>query len=413
MKLPKFIVCTLLLCVSIWVFNSASAEDQRLPRDQSSILIYSFSHGPETETQKAQGNLNIGISSFESITGISINGKDIDFNKDTKVDINFPFNLNSGRNEFLVVVRTQNIVQQKKFMIHYGIKKKPKKSALQLIGLIGNSYLDNVSSATDGGMEKSGSKISLTLIPMVSLYSDTLSELKVKGILLREKFSAKAFSSNEVSYSKIAIEWKNKETFLGEIRAESGINDVRTNNENPLLGQDESVTEYYISSMLAWKLNQAYKWDLKLEYKFKDAKAETTDPDIDADAAVSEMNTQLHFKSSGFKGTGKLGYKENDAKGKYKDSSTINIGIKTLFPFELYTPGLSYDYKQTAMKIPNPLIGGIKEEKTMSVVTLKLGYQIFKTGNLTFKLKYKQQTANIETAEYGANETVLSYTHIF
>ena len=413
MKLQKFIVCSLLLYMSIGIYNTASAQDKNLPSSKSDILIYSFSHGPETESQKAQGILKNGISSFETVTSISINTKGIDFNKDTKVDISYPFNLDSGRNEFLVVVRTENIVQQKRFIIHYGSKQKPKKSAFLLIGIVGNSYLNNVTSAVNDNYEKSGSKASITLVPLYRLYSSDRSEIKFKGIVLREKFSAKAFSSNEVSYTKIAIEWKNKKTFLGELKAETGTNDIRTNNENPLLGEDESVSEYYISGMISRKLSQLYKWDMKLEYKFKDSKAVTADPDIDADAAVSEINTRLHFKSSGFKSTGKLGYKANDAKGKYEDSSTIKIGIKMLYSFEQYTPGLSYDFKQTAKKIPNPLNGGIKEKKTMSVATLKMGYQIFKAGNIAFKMKFKQQTANVETSEFGANETVLSYTHIF
>jgi len=413
LKLQKFMVSALFLVISMCAFESASAADESLARGNPGILIFSFSHGPETETQMAQGELKIVISAFENITAIHINGKEIDFNKDTKVDIGHPFKLLTGRNEFLVVVKTENETQQKRFVIHYGKKQKPQKSALQLIGLVNNSYLDNVTSVVDGGNEKSGSKISLTLVPIYNLYSGQFSELKIKGIVLREKFSAKAFSSNEVSYTKMALEWKNKNTFLGEIKAEAGINDVRTDNNNPLLGEDESISEYYASGMMARKLGQKFKWDMKLEYKVKDSKAEFTNLNNDADAAVSAMNARFHFKLSGFKGTGKLGYKTNDAKGKYKDSSTSKLGFNASYPFEQYTPALGYDTKLTAMKIADPFNGNIKQEDMTSVITLKLGYQIFKTSHIAFKLKYKQQTSNVATSEYSAKETILSYTHVF
>ena len=342
-------LCVILLSVGHGVY---AAEDP-------DIIIYSNSHGPETYTMQKAGILKIGITSINPIVKLSINDHQVEMPRDSRIDISHPFTLQPGENSFLVQVVTDVGEKEKTFIVNYGGKPKPKKPVFQLIAILGVTGLDNVTNATENDTKLSGSKTSITAVPLLNLMSGGNSELKLKAILLREVFSKEDFNANEISYTQLAVQFKLKETFLGEIQAEIGLNDIRTDNENPLLGKDETVSETFVSGMLKQKIGAKDNWNVKLEYKMKDSKAEVTDVDVDADAAVITLKGALNLGFGGLRSTVKAGYESHDAKGQYIDSSSMNLGVKLKYPLGDLIPSVGFNTKIKTLAVENPSIGNL------------------------------------------------------
>jgi len=405
LKISTLTLCFFLIAGVIWQ-TDLTAEDQN-------TIIYSYSHAPETYTKKQSGVLKVGITSFNPIVKVEINSVQVAEAGDSKVNISYPFTLKDGPNIFEVNVITEKGTSGKQFMIYLGKKPKPQKPVFRLIGIAGLSSLDNVTSAASGSDPKSGSKLSLTLVPRYQLYSDKHSILNLKGILLREKFSDSGFSSNEISFTQVAVEWVQLKTSLGMITAEAGFNDIKTDNANPLIGKDETMSEIFLSGKMKQQLGKSDSWHVGLKYKMKDSKATVTDPDVEADAAVISLKSGIDYKLNKIGTSSKVEYIINDAKGKYEDSSSIKLGIMGKYPMGKLTPSAGYRYSIKTKSNSNPSVSTSAQEDKLSTLTLKIGYQLWKQGQLSLDIKNKNQASNVDASVYSANIITLSCTHVF
>ncbi len=111
----------MILCLSAGI-SSLSVGDVKAETSDGSgdpnIIIFSRSHGSVSyETQKS-GNLQIGVTSFFPIRSVMVNDDSVSGAGDSVADITFPYQLDLGKNEFIVVVETKKGKSEKQYTIH-------------------------------------------------------------------------------------------------------------------------------------------------------------------------------------------------------------------------------------------------------------------------------------------------------
>ncbi len=200
---------------------------------------------------------------------------------------------------------------------------------------------------------------------------------------------------------------------LGDVNAGVGVNDIRTNNDNPLLGEDESMVETFVSAGLKQELDKDMSWRLKFDFKLRDSKAEVTSENDEADAREARLEAGLNVSSMGFKSSAKTSYSINDAEGDYVDSSTIRLGVNVKYPMGEFIPGIGYNYREKTGKNENA--SGIKQKDKTGTAQVKVDYKwgLLPNSQLSLTWKSKNQTSNNSTAEYSASIITLALTYVF
>ncbi len=409
----KFVLSASLTFLGLVMFGTGFCANEIRDKEDSNILIYSSSHAEESFSKKDSGILVLGITSFSPIIRIDINGDLIEVKKDTTAKIEYPFTLRTGENMFRLTVVTEEGRRRKTFIVNHGVKEKSKKSPFQLIGIVGATSVDNIYNATDDGEKQSDMKVVLTVVPWYSIATGESSVLQFRSIVLREKFSKEDYAESEISFTQLGAQWLVKQTFLGTVSCAVGMNDIRTNNENPLLGDTETMSETFFSGAVKQKLGVRNSWNAGFEYKLKDSQAELTDLDNDSDGAAWSLAGSLNLTLAGIDGSGKLIYGNNDAKGKYQDYSTLTLGLKMKYPIGDLTPSLGYTNKQKTLKEENPMKGNLAPENTVGTLSLKVGYNILGSGQIAATMVNKKQTSNVEADNYELNTTALSFSYVF
>ena len=401
------------LVTLIWVILALWGGMTAFAAEESHIIIHSTSHGPLTYTKEKIGVLKIGVTAFRPIIQLRVNNTEKSVPKDTQAEIEHTYSLVEGKNEFTVTVVTEGGRQQKSYIIHLGEKPKPAQPRLQMIGAIGLTALDNVTSVEPLDEKENGYKISGTFIPKFRFTSEGKSEAYIKAIVHREKFTNQDYESEEMAFTQILLQLVDKNFNLGEIRFEIGKNDVRTDNINPLLGADENVGEKLFSCMIIRKRNRVDNWNVKVEFKETDSKNIVTHEYLDSDAEITTVKGGLTKTYFGLNGTIKAGYRINNAKGRFKDSSGLNLGFKIKYPMRNWSATWAYDQKQDTMDVANPFLDNIKQEDIQTIVSVKIGYKIFESGLLIVDAKAGKQTSNLADANYRANITTASLVYSF
>jgi hypothetical protein len=412
LRLSLIIALTFLSSIS---FNThfCYAEELEYPdQEDSNILIFSSSHGGVAYQQEKEGVLEIGITSFKPILQMDLNGVLIDSDKDTKAQLSHAYSLEEKETEFKVTVVTAAGKAQKRFTVFYGKKSKPSVRAFQLISILESANIDNVNSAADSASKKAASKTVLTLVPGYTMQMGETSRLRLRAILLREKYAEKDYFAKEILYTQVSVSWLEKTTLLGDIFGGLGLNDIGTDNESLLRGENESAVESFINAGLNQELNDVFSWDLKWTYKLIEAKNEPANADDNSDGGAWSLKSGLKYKIAGFTTAAKIGYTATDAKGKYQDNASTQFKLKLAYPLERITPSVSYTAKDKTMKAEDARKGLTPNYKT-GTLTLKADYKMFPSFRLGFSYQNVQNTSNVGTAEYTATTIAMSAMHIF
>ncbi len=393
-------------------FFSFAAENEELPLDPS-ILIYSSTHGPVSYVKEFEGVLTVNITAFEQITQIWLNGELHRSPQTSRVALDLPFNLSGTPFVFKIQAITSNGINQKIFTIHHGTKPKPKSSPFQLIGIFGVTSTDNLNNETLSSDKDSALKAALTLVPSYRISYNTNTDILIKGIWLRDKYTKDEFAGKEIAFSRLSSQWIMKKTQLGEITAELGGSDIRTDNSNILVSEEHSKTEIYLSGKIKQKLRPKMNWNIGLRLKSKDSIPEPLNANYDADAIELKLNAGLKGEIVDIKVALKSGYTINEAKGKYLDYSSLNFSIKESITIGDWTPSLKHYRKDRNMANPDPDKDNLTPYYSTHTVVLKLKYNL--GSNLIFSLdaKEKKQSSNIEDYNYTQNTMTFAATYIF
>lgn len=411
MKLTRSILLIAICCLGLNLIGGQVIRGEVSTADDPHILIFSETHLPNSLVKNKTGELRIVASAFDPIRHIDINGTPFQFNENTKVVVTFPFELEEGPNDFVVTVSTDEGSQQKTFNISYEKKTKPKKRSLQIIAKADIASLDNVTSADKN--EKSGTKLVGTLVPLYTMPIGTGSTIQFRGIILREKYSDDDFSANEISYTQLFVQWLKKGMPIGDVNVGLGYNDIRTNNENPAIGEDESLTEIRVVGGLKRKLMVDLTLDIQLDVALKDSKVDVASSNDEADGREVTILTGALYQFLGIRSGGYLEYTDTDAEGKYQDAATTGFKLKADYSIADFVPGLELAYKEKTRKNGNA--ADVKQTDKISTATIKVDYKwkVLADSQWTASWRSKKQESNVSTAEYSAAITTVGFTYLF
>jgi hypothetical protein len=382
------------------------------------ILIFSNSHADETYTLRKKGKLQIGITTFTPIKHIDVNGIKLKTIGETLFVYEIPYQLNqkNKRKDYVISVLTKQGMAQKQFTLHFGRKPKPKAPAFSTVGILKYTTLDNVNSSASGTKKESASKYTLTIVPQYRFDLSSSESITTKGILLRDQFTDDAYQDSEVSYTQVALEWKNTKTAMGETKLGLGYNDIKLNNQESPNGSKALTTEQFVNLGFMKKVDKTFSFGFSLEYKQQDSKLEITDDGDNADATVITLQHDMKAKFLGATNAIRFKYGTVDAVGKYKDTTNIYGSFKQSFKFGNIKPSWSYIYKQTDYTTKDDrlsTVDGSNLYKNIATTSVKLGYQLVKTITLALEYKNKKQESNVQSYNYENNSQIISFTQMF
>ena len=394
-----------------WQFKTRAAVNYP-EADDANILIFSPSHDPISYVKEKQGTLKIGITAFSTLQHADVNGRTIPIKNDTQIEFSIPYQLKSKTTSFEITTFTKDGKAQKRFVINFGNKPKPRKPPFQLITILGAAQLDNLNNEpADTAEPVSAGKAVLTIVPQYEFRIWDQSILRIKSILLREKYAKEEHQAKETSYSQAAIEWEQRKTFLGNITTGIGWNFIRLNNSN-FIGENGVSEETFFTGEIKNVVSKTGNWKIGLEYKNKNTEAEAAAIDNETDGTEVTLNGTVNFSLGPLKNKTTLSFAVNDAVGKYQDYSTATATYKLSAPIENFTPSLGYTYKTKQMKIFDPS-ENIKPEYTSGTASAKIKYKLFPRTSFTMGYKNKAQDSNLAGSTYVANTATLSVIQIF
>ncbi len=394
-------------------------SDQKDPE----ILIFSTTHAQETYLKQKKGVIKVEIVSFNPISEVDVNGKNIPIVDNQQVKLEIPFDFISQPNqptEFLITARTDTGMAQSRFVVHLKSKPKLKKSPFQLISILGIANNDNINSATSSITPETGTKKVLTVVPQYSMPFRKNSTLVFKGIILREGYNNKDYVDKEISYTQLSVGWIAKKNPAAQLSAAAGVSDIRMNSANGLVGEEETSQELFISGKIELKSANQPSWNMSLKTKIKDVAAtpsninyESDAMEIDLSMEIKEAQRLLQPDQKALKISVQASYSVNDAEGKYQDSFTWERAVKLKYKIGNWTPQIKLKTQRKTMDIIDPLKDSITPYYVTDTYTAKLQYQLFKKTLLALDYKNKNGSSNVDSANYTQNLTTLSLTHIF
>ncbi len=412
-----FLILSLLVPAT---YGQKSGNSQAASQDPD-ILIFSTTHPSESYTRKKTGVIKVEIVSFNPIRTVDLNGDPVTVTDDRQVKIDAPYNLSGQAGEmieFAVSVLTNVGKAQKRFVVHFGSKPKLKVPPFQLVAILGITNNDNINSVTAD--QDAATKGVLTVVPRYNISFGKNSTLQFKGIILREKYSDDDYQGKEIGYTRLAVGWIEKKTLWGDLFSEFGFNDIRMDNANILVGEEESSQEMFISGKVVREITKKSKWDLALNFKVKDTNLTPANINYESDAneliltaGLAEPHLLVQPGIKDLKTTVQASLSMNDAKGKYMDSATLWMSLKASYTIDKWLPQVKFKTQLKTMAIEDPL----KEDKiptyTTNTFSAKLTYKLFKKTRLGLEFKNRDGSSNIDASNYQQNLITLSATQIF
>ncbi|MCP4754496.1 MAG: hypothetical protein GY866_26740 [Proteobacteria bacterium] len=404
----------LLILISAWL-DSSAAEERKMEstgRDDPNILIFSTSHAPDGYVKKKTGVLKLHITCFNPILRIDVDGTAFEVPARTEAQIEVPYRIEGNGISRLVTVTTKNGRGQKEYSIRYGEKPKPGAAPFQLVAILAGTNVDNLNNTPESGAKVEATKSAVTLVPQLSISIGKDSVLRIRSIILREKYSDEDFQKLEISYTKLGVQWIEKDTFMGRFTGGVGLNDIRTDNENLAIGEEETSTESYLDVGFRQKLGKSTSSNFGLRYVAKDFTAEAADEDYETDAGALTLKAGFRTVLIGMTSRISAMIGTNDAVGMYEDYSSENLGLKLSLRLGGLTPSLQYSHRRKTRSEADPATD-IKTEDKSDQISLKFDYRLFSKTVLALTHKYKEQTSNVEANRYQINTTALSITTVF
>jgi len=392
-----------------WPF--ATRADMGYPAEEDpNVLIFSPSHEVETYTREREGILKIGVTTFEPIRQIDVNGQLINQTGDTKAEFEIPYKLTQKITKFEVSVVTPSGLGRKDFTLHLGSREEG--PSFRLISILSGQSLDNVDSSADGRPKTAATKSSITLVPQFTWRFSKDNAVLVKGILLREKYAKKAYQSKETAFTQFTLEWELKDTWVGTLTSDLGWNDIRTDNSVISTGKNKLIAETYFSMEMEQVPEKGTSFKTKLEGKNSNFIAKAASIDDETDATVTTLT--LTGKSVFFDVTTQLDLQSENtnAVGINKDNSALKEGIKFSGKLGDFTPSL-YLYQKTTSYPRVSTSTGIKQKDVSTNTEIKVGYALVKGLQLGIEYKYKDNKTNASSGTYKLGTAGLSLTHIW
>ncbi|MBU2515865.1 hypothetical protein KJ966_31480 [bacterium] len=381
------------------------------------ILIFSTSHNNEqpTEVSAAEGLLKIEISTFTPIVKLSVNDESKTPQAATRATVDVPYSLQPGDNSFAVYVKTEAIEERKEFiltLLEEDESQKPKeKKPWQVIAILALTSTSNAENAASD--EQADSKYAYTIIPSYQQALFGSHKLRLKGVLMREKFSNSDFEDQELVYNQIGLGWLS-ESSSSDWEVELGWADVGTKNVG-----GTSDTDVETGTSIGGKIGLTALDDKNIifsgKYTLKDQTSSTTSDDYDGDGGLLAFGVKWKKKFGQLSGYLKGGVDSNDSKGKYKDYTAMHLGFSATYGLgKNASVGGLLSSRQTAYAENDPAKGDT-ETSLLTTITFNGSYKLNVLGGIIFlgDITQKQKTSNIEGFEYTTSLVTVSVVYIF
>ena len=403
--MKKILTFVLLFISSISLIQAEVDIKKSTPKEPTSnIIIFSLSHSEKNYTTEPTGTLVIQLNAFSPILKIDINGEAINFKKDTKVLIKYPFHITGGDLKLIVTAKTKQTSKEKTFTFYQEDQASAEKEKFKLITIVGSTHTDNLNSVPSDEDKTSATKYALTLIPKYSFTIGSSSILQIKGIILREQYSNRDYKSEETSYTQLALKWIKEISSSGVISGEVGGNDIKNDNTDITQGEEESAVETYF---------KADSYMLRYQYKYSNSKTDVSNENDEADAIKNSLYFQFNTTVWNIKNNLSGEYSKNDAMGKYKDYNSIDYGIKFSYPLTNWIFSLSHNQQIKTFESEDSRLGNVAPKNRKSRTTLKCLYMFSKTFFVSLAYKATIQNSNVDGNKYKTNTSNLNFIYIF
>jgi len=392
-----------------WAFKTR--EHMGYPKElDPNVLVFSPSHDEISYVKKRSGVLKVGITTFDPITQLDVNGKLIPVKSDTKAEFEFPYKLKARTTKFQVSVVTAQGLGQKTFVVHLG--RKGDGPSFTLISILSSQQIDNIGKVGTGTVKAKATKSSLIVLPQFTYRFSSTQAVGIKALVLREKYADKTYLSREAAFNQLAFDWAWKGSYLGDLVSKVGWNDIRTDNSSLSNGKTPLISETFVGFSAKQKWGPKTSLSTSLEGKNSNAVAKAASIDNETDAVVKTLKIQAKTNFWAVSTQLSLQAVQTDAIGKYKDTSVAKGGLKFSGKVLGVSPSLTVFQKTTTYKIYNPSVSAA--QKTVDQQgELKISYSLFKGLNLGVEYKHLTSSTNVGVPKYTLGTAGISFTHIW
>lgn len=403
----------LLIGILVLPFPLHSAELDELSLDET-ILIYSSTHGRVNVLSSDETVIKIHVTAFEPISEVRINGKVVRSPGEKRVELSVPVRLHDRKAVTLrVQASTRSGRSRQRFEFYPPPSAADTSSRFYIIGQIGMSLTDNLNNESVSDEKDEALKSTLTLVPVYRHSLSRNSRIVIRGIFLREKLAKDKYSDKEVSFSQAAAQWIVQNTAFGSLLTELGFNDIRTQNKSLLNGEEHSKIEGYVSGTLENQLTEEGRWNAELRMKQKDAIPEPMNANYDGDALELRLTAGIEAQFKDLMVEMDSAYAVNEARGKYKDYSSVSLGFKGSTQFDDWKISIAHDREEKSRTHNDPFYNNIKPHYSIHTVTTKLIYQWFPELFLNGEYKERRQSSNVDELDYQRNTVTVSVSTLF
>lgn len=384
---------------------------------EEDILIFSLS--PDL-VKATDGVFLVKVSAFSQLKSISINGQDQPLPPESyQANFAIDYHLKPGENFFVINATTIEGEREQEFIVFFETKEikrdAGKVKPFMLITILGYADDDNTNSVSSSSTKVSSSKSSFVLVPVFNQKITYFSTLSVKGLITGDQQQNSEFESREFMLKQLALEWKTRKTFLGDIIFSVGSNRLSTKDtDKTSTYRDPWFSKYKQAGAdsftnLAFKFGTAKgtKWSLKLDHKLKSVPGTPS-----SKGTANSLNLGAKNKFGKYKTDFSLSQSITNLQDDSNDKSKLTASAKFSFPVKPVSLSLQTQLAQSKNLTANS-ITGINKKTSKKTYKFGVTYPLASWLILAYSRKLEDQESNLTNKDYKKNSNSLQLTMIF
>ena len=384
---------------------------------EEDILIFSLS--PDL-VKATDGVFLVKVSAFSQLKSISINGQNQPLAPESyQANFAIDYHLKPGENFFVINATTIEGEREQEFIVFFETKEikrdAGKVKPFMLITILGYADDDNTNSVSSSSTKVSSSKSSFVLVPVFNQKITYFSTLSVKGLITGDQQQKSEFESREFMLKQLALEWKTRKTFLGDIIFSVGSNRLSTKDTaKTSTYRDPWFSKYKQAGAdsftnLAFKFGTAKgtKWSLKIDHKLKSIPGTPS-----SKGTANSINLGAKNKFGKYKTDFSLSQSITNLQDDSNDKSKLTGSAKFSFPVKPVSLSLQTQLAESKNLTANS-ITGINKKTSKKTYKFGVTYPLASWLILAYSRKLEDQESNLTNKDYKKNSNSLQLTMIF
>jgi hypothetical protein len=384
---------------------------------EEDILIFSLS--PDL-VKAADGVFLVKVSAFSQLKSVSINSQNQPLAPESyQASFAVDYHLKPGENFFEINASTEEGEREQEFIVFLETKDikrdAGKVKPFMLITILGYADDDNTNSVSSSSTKVSSSKSSFVLVPVFNQKITYFSTLSVKGLITGDQQQKSEFESREFMLKQLALEWKTRKTFMGDVIYSVGANRLSTKDAaNTSSYRDPWFSKYKQAGAdtftnLAFKsgASEGTKWSLKFDHKLK------TVPGTPASKGTENLlSLGAKNKFGIYKTDFSLSQTNTNLQDDSKDKEKVTGSAKFSFPLKPVLLSLQTQLAESNNLTANSTTG-IKTKTRKKTYKFGVTYPLASWLILAYSRKLEDQESNLINTDYKKNSNSLQLTMIF